>query len=50
MTYGNEKGATSTEVVPLCGIFDNYRTIIEDICNVWEFVEWYLLFAKKPRG
>lgn len=38
--YGNEKRATSSEAVPLCGIVEDYRTFIEDFKRVLEFVEW----------
>lgn len=38
--YGNEKRTASDEVVPLCGIVEDYRTFIEDFKRVLEFVEW----------
>ena len=38
--YGNEKRTASDEVVPLCGIVEDYRTFVEDFKRVLEFVEW----------
>lgn len=40
--YGNEKRTASDEAVPLCGIVEDYRTIVEDFKRVMEFVEWLL--------
>ena len=35
-----EKRTASDDVVPLCGIVEDYRTFIEDFKRVLEFVEW----------
>ena len=36
-----EKGTSSDEDVPLCPIVTDYRTFIDDLYKVLEFVEWY---------
>ena len=41
ISYGQEKGTSSNEDVPLCPIVTNYRTFIDDLYKVLEFVEWY---------
>ncbi len=35
-----EKRTASDDVVPLCGIVEDYRTFIEDFKRELEFVEW----------
>ena len=40
ISYGKEKGTSSDEDVPLCGLVTNLRTFMEDYRKVVEFYEW----------
>ncbi len=40
ISYEKRKGTSSDEDVPLCAIVTDYRTFIDDLYKVLEFVEW----------
>lgn len=40
ISYGKEKGTSSSEDVPLCPIVTNYRTFVDDMYKVLQFAEW----------
>ncbi len=40
MSYGNKKGTSSNEDVPLCGLVTDYRTFYEEYMKCVEFYNW----------
>ena len=42
MSYGNKKGTSSDEDVPLCGRVTDLRTFYADYLKCIEFCEWLI--------
>ena len=50
MKSSDHNAKTGPRACSLCEILDNYRTIMDDVLKVMEFIEWYEMSNKKPRG